>query len=74
MQVLAKAYDYVNEIQATGEAFPASAFHADAGENGRDIRKGLLPIFYGFVADYLSLDGLRCLQIWNAVFTVILIG
>jgi hypothetical protein len=65
---------YVNEVQATGEAFPTSEFHAEAGENGKDIRKGLLHDFYGFTGDYLSIDGLRCLRSWNAVFITILIG
>ncbi len=65
---------YVNEVQATGVAFPESAFYAEAGENGRDIRKGLLHVFYGFTGDYLSIDGLWCLRIWNAVFLIVLIG
>lgn len=64
---------YVNEVQATGVAFPESAFYAEAGEYGRDIRKGLLHVFYGFTVDYLSIDGLRCLRIWNAVFLIVLI-
>lgn len=65
---------YVNEIQETGEAFPENSFYADAGENGKDIRKGLLHVFYGFTGDYLSIDGMSSLRIWNAVFILILIG
>jgi hypothetical protein len=65
---------YVNEVQATGEAFPVSAFHAEAGEDGRDIRKGLLHVFYGFTGDYLSIGGPICVRIWNTFFIVILIG
>jgi hypothetical protein len=65
---------YVNEVQATGEAFPVSTFHAEAGDNGRDMRKGLLHVFYGFTGDYQSIDGFLCLRIWNAVFIMILIG
>ncbi len=64
---------YVAEIRETGEAFPTTAFYAEAGEDGKDIRKGLLHVFYGFTCGYLEIDPLPCLRAWNAFFAAMLV-
>ncbi len=64
---------YVNEINKTGEAFPLTEFYVDAGENGKDVRKGLLHFFYGFSARYLGSDALPVLGAWNAVLAVLFV-
>ncbi|NIM20014.1 MAG: hypothetical protein GTO51_07155 [Candidatus Latescibacteria bacterium] len=63
---------YVSEMQETGEIFPTSAFYVDAGENGKDIRKGLLHVLYAFSTGYLGIEALACLEAWNAFFAVLL--
>ncbi len=64
---------YVTEIRDTGELFPRTAFYADPGANGEDLRKGLLHVFYGYSAGYLGLAPLAFLTAINAVFAVLLL-
>ncbi|MEE9270364.1 MAG: hypothetical protein V3V49_08880 [Candidatus Krumholzibacteria bacterium] len=63
---------YINEIAETGQAFPKTAFYYEDDANGRDIRKGLLHFFYGYVSHFLGIAPLRVLDIMGAVFAVIL--
>jgi hypothetical protein len=64
---------YVAEIRDTGELFPRTAFYADPGANGEDLRKGLLHVFYGYGIDYLGIAPLTFLSIVNAVFAALLL-
>ena len=64
---------YIAEIRDTGEAFPTSAFYADAGDNGQDIRKGLLHVLYGFSSQYLGAEPLAVLDAWNAFFALLIL-
>lgn len=64
---------YVTEIRDTGELFPQTAFYADPGTDGEDLRKGLLHVFYGYSAAYLGLAPLVFLNAINAVFAVLLL-
>ena len=44
------SYDYIayaNEVAATGDAFPTTAFYRDPGLDGADLRKGLLHAVFG---------------------------
>ena len=63
---------YVNEINDTGEAFPNTALYKNAGEDGVDIRKGLLHILYGLSCRLLEVDALRCLDAWNPFMAVLM--
>ena len=63
---------YVNEISETGEAFPNSALYQDAGEDGEDLRKGLLHILYGLSCRLFHVDALRCLAAWSPFMALLM--
>lgn len=64
---------YVSEIAETQEPFPTTAYYKDPGENGADLRKGLLHVFYGFSSAYLRLDSLTVITWMNALLAVLLL-
>ncbi|MFQ5510890.1 MAG: hypothetical protein ACE5EO_03475 [Candidatus Krumholzibacteriia bacterium] len=63
---------YVAEIRDSGEAFPRTEFYAENDDNGRDIRKGLLHVFYAFTSGLLGIEPLRFFDIMAALLTVML--
>lgn len=57
---------YTDEVVATGEPFPNTAFHLDPGPNGADLRKGLLHSLYGYYKWYLGVDTLTLFRALGA--------
>jgi hypothetical protein len=52
---------YVAEIARTGDPFPTTAFYANPGRDGEDIRKALLHAIYGFTARHTGASPLDVL-------------
>jgi hypothetical protein len=52
---------YVAEIARTGNPFPTTAFYANPGPDGEDIRKALLHTIYGFTARHTGASPLAVL-------------
>ena len=67
------SYDYIayaNEVAATGDAFPTTAFYRDPGIDGADLRKGLLHAVYGFYHGWLGIDTIRLFAVLTALLLV----
>ncbi|UCG52467.1 MAG: hypothetical protein JSW58_02650 [Candidatus Latescibacterota bacterium] len=64
---------YVAEIRDTQSAFPTTAFYAEPGPYGEDLRKALLHVFYGFGSSYLNIEPLDFLNVTNAIFAALLV-